>query len=101
VISDEGLWFSFTAESADEAQIAARRIEQHARRNRHARDGVNAITVLQRSRTFYFSPLATRALAPIVELYRATPVLPSGKPRHAPGTRQFNWREAQWISVDD
>ena len=98
---EDGIWFTFIAESADEAAIAARRIEQYARRHRHERDGVNAITVLQRSRIFYFSPLAARALAPLVELYRAIPVLPSGKPRHAPGTRQFNWREAQWISVDD
>jgi hypothetical protein len=98
---DDGTWVSFTAENLGEADIAARRIEQYARRHRHERDGVNAITVLRRSGTFYFSPLAARALAPLVELYRATPVLPLGKPRHGPGTRQFNWREAQWISVDD
>lgn len=97
---DEGIWFAFTAEDAGEADIAARRIEQFARRNRHERDGVNAITVLRHSLTFYFSPLAARALSPLVELYRATPVLPSGRPRHGTGTRQFNWREAQWISVD-
>lgn len=98
---EDGIWFTFIAESLGEADVAARRIEQYARRHRHERDGVNAITVLRRSRIFFFSPLAARALAPLVELYRATPVLPSGKPRHAPGTRQFNWREAQWVSVDD
>ncbi|HUP28637.1 MAG TPA: hypothetical protein VM122_00585 [Usitatibacter sp.] len=97
---EDGIWFTFTADSEREANVAARRIEQYARGHRHERDGVNAITVLRSAATFYFSPLAARALAPLVELYRATPLRLSGKPPNAPGTRQFNWREAQWSSVD-
>ena len=97
----EGVWFAFTAPSADDADIVARRIEHFARERRHERDGAEAITVLRDELDFYFSPLAVRTFAPLVELYRAVPRPAPGTPRSAARARRFSWRAAKWSSVDD
>lgn len=94
------MWFAFTAATAGDAEIIARRIEHFARERRHERDGAEAISVLRNELEFYFSPLAVRTFAPLVELYRAVPRPAPGRPRPGARASRFSWRAAAWSSVE-